>query len=345
MNQHLHIICSQVPWPADCSISKDSFFTIEAFYESGKKIHLHYFCSNEHRHPNELNRYCEKISLHKSGLNNKIFDQDEFPILAEGTRNIEKLTTIPGKRNVVIRVHSIPNERSGSSNFVKRLSFTKRKNGFPQEFPKEYIYACMDQHDVEECKRKFHLEKVIHIPAFISQKNICCAEGVGNFCLYYGDLSLPSSEKAVIWLLNNVFNDFKIPFVIAGKNPSERLNKLAHFYQHTCLIANPAPECLNDLIRKAQVIVMPSFDESVSSYNISESLYSCRHCITNETALSNNELQGLCHIAKDPGQFKSIIRKLFQKPLQQNEIEKRKQILGSVFNNERSVKQLSEHLW
>jgi hypothetical protein len=40
--------------------------------------------------------------------------------------------------------------------------------------------------------------------------------------------------------LQNVFNKLNLPFVIAGKNPSKRLEQLAHDHQHTCLVANPS---------------------------------------------------------------------------------------------------------
>ena len=64
--------------------------------------------------------------------------------------------------------------------------------------------------------------------------------GIGNYCLYHGDLSVDANEKAAIWLLEKVFSKTDIPFVIAGHNPSEKLEELAHSMGHTCLVADPS---------------------------------------------------------------------------------------------------------
>ncbi|MFX5252872.1 hypothetical protein ABTD06_19170, partial [Acinetobacter baumannii] len=86
---------------------------------------------------------------------------------------------------------------------------------------------------------------------FLPDWELSTQTGMGSYCLYHGDLSVEANEKAAIWLLKNVFNDLKLPFVIAGKNPSDKLNELAHSQQHTCLVANPAEKELQDMIAKA----------------------------------------------------------------------------------------------
>jgi hypothetical protein len=345
LKQHLHIICSGSPWPPDCSVSKDIFYTIESFYNDGKKIHLHYSCENEDRHPNELNKYCESICIHKSKIDTSVFQKDEFPVLMEGIKCLERISFIfENDRKIVVRIHDGNEESTESTGILKGFLFGKKSGKAGKELPDKYFYACMNPHDVDAYKKVFNLSNVVYVPAFVAEKNVCCCEGLGSFCLFYGDLSILANEKAATWLLTKVFNDLKMPFVIAGKKPSERVSRLSHFYQHACLVIDPTPGVLNDLIRKAQIIMITSF-ESSSSYNVVESLFAGRHCVINDSGIKNDELCDLCHIAKDSGQFKSLIRELFQRPLHKEEIEKRKEVLLPMFSNERSVKQLSEYLW
>lgn len=345
MNQHLHIVCADPPWPPDCSLSKDIFYTIESLYKIGKKIHLHYSCGYNQDHPNELNRFCESISRYRSNPNSDVFQKDNFPILMEGLRSLENILPVSqNERNVVVRIHDCNYAPPQNSNLLRHF-FGKRRLVSQNQFPNSYTYVCMNIHDVDVFKKKFQLEKVEYVPAFISQKNICCCEGTGGYCLYHADLSLPENEKAVIWLLNKVFNDIEIPFIIAGKNPSERLNKMAHFYQHICLVKNPSTQELNDLVRKAQLIIIPSFDQTGPPSNLVESLFAGRHCITNESAVAHTMIEDLCHTANTSFQFKTLIKQLYTQPLGKNEINKRNVILSSNFNNERSAKQLSEYLW
>jgi hypothetical protein len=47
------------------------------------------------------------------------------------------------------------------------------------------------------------------------------------------------NEQAAIWLMKKVFNDLKIPLVIAGKNPSPKLQRIANKCGNACLVADP----------------------------------------------------------------------------------------------------------
>ncbi|MBL0146692.1 MAG: hypothetical protein IPP48_14100 [Chitinophagaceae bacterium] len=61
------------------------------------------------------------------------------------------------------------------------------------------------------------------MPVFVEHNFITIKDGVGSYCLYQGNLSVNENEKAVSWLLQNVFSKTTVPFIIAGKNPSKKL--------------------------------------------------------------------------------------------------------------------------
>src|SRR3989442_10397132 len=116
--------------------------------------------------------------------------------------------------------------------------------------------------DVHTYKDRFGAKNISYLPVFIPFQKVRSMEGIGTYCLYHGNLSVTENEKAAIFLVENVFNKMKVPFVIAGRNPSARLQRLAHFHCHTCLVANPGDSEMRDLIAKAQIHILPSFNET-----------------------------------------------------------------------------------
>ncbi len=68
-------------------------------------------------------------------------------------------------------------------------------------------------------------------------------------------LSVDENEKAVIWLLENVFNDLPIPFLVAGKNPGPKLRRAVARFKNCCLVSDPSDQELKDIISKAQIHV------------------------------------------------------------------------------------------
>jgi glycosyltransferase involved in cell wall biosynthesis len=168
------------------------------------------------------------------------------------------------------------------------------------------------------------------LPVFTPYTSVKCKTGIGNFCLYHGDLADPCNEKAVLWLLSKVYNDINTPLVIAGKNPGKQIEKLAEFYNHTCLIINPSQSEMDDLIAKAHINVLPSFSHKRPEFKLVHALLEGRHCITNENAVKGTELQDACHVGTNATAFKSLILQLYHRPFEEEEIELRKKIFNSL---------------
>ena len=65
MTRHLHIVCLDVPWPADYGGAIDMMNRIRLLKQMGVAVHLHYFSYNERGTPNELNQFCESIHVYE----------------------------------------------------------------------------------------------------------------------------------------------------------------------------------------------------------------------------------------------------------------------------------------
>ena len=376
MTRHLHIVCLDVPWPADYGGAIDMMNRIMMLKKLGISIHLHYFSYNERGMPNELNQFCESIHVYDRKIGRKGFSfhlpyiiasrnndelvanlrKDNYPVLLEGihcTGVLQQLDT--KKRKIVIRMH---NEEStyykelarAEPGIIKKLFFLNESRllkKYNYHLPDDCVYACVSEKDISILKNEFHLTHTVFIPTFPAWQTVCGHEGAGNMCLYHGNLSVPENERAALWLLHKVFTKIRVPFVIAGKKPSRQLEKMAHFCQHTCLVANPSETEMNDLVRKAHINVLPCFNKNITGIRLKllHALFEGRHCLVNDPMIEGTGLESTCHIGGNADGFASIISQLYHQPFAPEEITLRKRLLGNTYNNEENTKKIIQYLW
>jgi hypothetical protein len=369
-------VCLDVPWPADYGGAIDMMNRIRVFYKMGVRIRLHYFSYNDRGTPNELNQFCDSIHVYKrekpqtgfsfskpyivsSRINAELINnlqKDNDPILLEGIHCTGILPHIDrSRRKIVVRMH---NEESvyykelarAEVNFLKKAYFWQESNllkKYSRHLPADIVYACVSENDIQIFKNDYHLEDAKFLPTFPAWQKVTGEEGQGTLCLYHGNLSVPENEEAALWLLSKVFNKVRIPFVIAGKKPSKRLLNAAHLCQHTCLVADPSDTELNDLIRKAQINVLPCFNKSITGIRLKllHALFEGRHCLVNEAMVAGTGLEDACHVGTNAYAFASIIMQLYHQPFTEEEIRLRRNLLGDTYDNEKNTRQLTQWLW
>lgn len=376
MKKELHIVCLDVPWPADYGGAIDMMNRIKMFHQLGILIHLHYFSYNERGTPNELNQFCETINVYSrekiqsgfslktpyivsSRINEHLIERlqkDEHPILLEGIHCAGILPRLDRQnRKVVVRMH---NEESvyykelarAEHSLLKKLFFYNESRlikKFSHHLPGDSVYACISENDATILENEYKLNNVKFLPAFPAWQNVIGQEGQGNLCLYHGNLSVPENEKAAAWLICKVFTKARVPFVIAGKKPSKRLQKIAGLCQHTCLVADPSETEMDDLVHKAHIHVLPCFNKNVTGIRLKllHALFEGRHCVVNDPMVSGTGLEDACHIGNSATAFASIILQLYHQPFTKEEIILRKQLLGTTYDNEKNTRQLIQWLW
>lgn len=376
MRRHLHIVCLDVPWPADYGGAIDMMNRIMMFKQLGVAIHLHYFSYNDRGTPEELNSFCETVHVYErepiskgfslqlpyivsSRINKELvaaLQKDNHPVLLEGIHCTGILHDMDTRnRKIVVRMH---NEESvyyrelarSESGFLKKLYFyneSRLLRKYSQHLPDDCVYACVSQKDMDVLKNDYHLTKVEFLPTFPAWQDVTGQEGQGNFCLYHGNLSVPENEEAAAWLICNVFTKARVPFIVAGKKPTKKLQKIAGLCQHTCLVADPSEKEMNDLVRKAHIHTLPCFNKNITGIRLKllHALTEGRHCVVNEPMVSGTGLDEACHIGTNANAFASIILQLYHHPFPQEEIVLRKQLLGNTYNNEKNTQKLSQWLW
>jgi hypothetical protein len=237
-----------------------------------------------------------------------------------------------------------------SRGFFKKLYFyneSRLLRKYNHHLPDYCTYACVSNNDIRVLKNDYGLHNVEFLPTFPAWQEVTGEEGIGNLCLYHGNLAVPENEEAALWLVGRVFTKVRVPFVIAGKKPSKRLQKVAHLCQHTCLVADPSETEMNDLVRKAHINVLPCFNKTITGIRLKllHALYQGRHCVVNEPMVEGTGLEPTCHIGTNANAFASIITQLYHQPFGAEEIKLRQNLLCSTYDNERNTNRLIQWLW
>jgi glycosyltransferase involved in cell wall biosynthesis len=371
--KYLHIICHDVPYPLDYGGVFDLFCKLQALHEAGVSIILHCFEYGRGRQP-ELNRYCEEVYYYRRNEGHKGFSvkypyivcsrsnqdlltnllKDDYPILVEGI-HCSYLTNDPrfANRKVLVRLHNIEYtyyfRLFKHSHSLLRMGYYLNESRLLKQYEKKiarkYPIIAVSQKDAKIYTEQLSGPDVHYLPVFVPWNEVKGQDGLGGYCLYHGNLAVEENEEAVAWLVEKVFHDLKFPFVIAGKKPSARLQKLVGTRENMCLIADPAEDEMRDLIRKAQVNVLPSLNETGIKLKLVNALFNGRHCVVNDAAVADTGLESACHIGNNAIAIRDIITQLYRLPFGEEEIRLRKKILSETYNNQRNAAQLMTWIW
>ena len=370
---HLHIVTHDVPWPVDYGGVFDLFYKLKALHSQGVNIHLH--CFTQGRAPQEeLNKYCASVNYYprknnvsrfsfripfivNSRKNDELIrnlEKDNYPVLLEGIHTTYYLSA--GKlfnRKVLVRLHNTEFEyykqlAKQETNLIKKLYFLNESRllkKYENAIAGKACFLAVSRHDLEMYQRLFHTNDIHYLPVFLPYTLSVGKEGKGCFCLYHGNLAINENEQAALWLLKNVFQNLDIPFVIAGKDPSKKLQQAAGRHEHTCLVANPSEKEMQDLVARAQVHVLPSFNNTGIKLKLFNALFNGRHCLINQAAVVGSGLERFCHIATDATDFKNKITALYQQDFTEQEMQQRQGLLQEEYNNEKNAKKLIDLVW
>lgn len=373
MEKHLHIVCLDVPYPLDYGGVFDLFCKIQTLHELGVKIHLHCFEYGRGKQ-SELQKYCVDVTYYSRNQGHKGFSteipyivssrsskvllqnlqKDNYPVLLEGIHCTYPLYAGALKgRKVVIRLHNVEYEyyhhlfSHEKSLFKKAYYYNESRmlKQYERSLANEATILAVAEKDVDTYKEEFGARSISYLPVFIPFQHVESREGMGTYCLYHGNLSVTENEKSAVWLLENVFDKLDLPFVIAGKNPSSRLQRLTELNVQSCLIENPDEQEMKDLIAKAQINILPSFNDTGIKLKLLNALYNGRHCLVNEAAVHQTGLESTCHIGTNAEAFQHIIVQLYNHAFGEEEIGLRKKLLGGHFDNRKNGRQLIEWIW
>jgi hypothetical protein len=367
--KYLHIVSFNIPYPPNYGGIIDVFYKVKAISKLGVKIYLHCF-EYGRKHQPELNKYCEKVYYYKrftgiryslniqpyivySRSNDQLITRllrDNHPVLFEGLHTTFVLNDSRLANRVrIVRMHNIEHDYYNNLAFIEQNVWKKIYFRIEAYKLKSYeailnsvdIIAAISPKDFGYLnKTKDKYINIQHIPPFHPYEKIMSKTGKGNYIIYQGNLSVGENVKAVLFLVDNVFNRLNIPIIIAGRNPDAKIIRAVSGYKNISLKTNPSEKEMLDLILNAQINVLPTFQATGIKLKLLSALFIGRHCVTNSMMVENTGLENLCTIRNSPKGIIEAINKLFNIPFDNKLLNSRKNNLSKNYSNANNAEKL-----
>ena len=361
-----------MPWPADYGGVIDIYSMIIALHKKGVLVHLHSFTTGN-INSGKLEQYCKSIQFYprkkmpslskallpyiiSTRISNQLksnLQKDDYPILIGGIHCSYVLKMIPlNNRKIILRPLNVEHLYydalcRNEKNIFKKIYFlleTLLLKKYEKTIATKLPLLCLSDWDKEYFVSQYKAKAAHFLPVFTGFTPEA-AIGKGKYCLYQGNLAINENEKAARWLVKEVFFDLQIPLVIAGRNPSPALQKLIASNSYCTIIKDPSDEELSQIIKKAQLHVLPSFNTTGIKLKLIHALSKGRHCIVNNKAVKGSALESLCHIADEPIAFKECIKQLFNLEFTEEMFASRKRSMDLLYNNDKNVEQLMQWIY
>lgn len=354
-----------MPYPPDYGGVIDVFYKIKALHQAGVRIHLHCFMYGRQKQE-ALEAYCATVHYYpRSAMWKAMFSaypfivrsrnapdllrnlaEDNYPILFEGMHCCYYLADpLLRDRLKMVRMHN--NEPQYYLDLARREKSTFRKLYYYEEYKRlsrfEPQLQCADK--IFSIARDEALYYGMRFPSteylapFHGNSKVTSALGTGTYALYHGNLSVNENIRAVEFLVQDVWKDLHIPLVIAGKNPPESMKTWIRNNDHIRLIENPSSSVLHDLIRDAQVNVLPAFQETGVKLKLINTLFSGRFCIVNTNMIAHTGLDAFCFVEDTTQGFREKISQCMELPFDNLALMERRKI-EALYTDEREVQKI-----
>jgi hypothetical protein len=280
-------------------------------------------------------------------------NKDHHPILFHGIETTFNVKDIERNgRKIFIRcLENDITEVSSNSKFNIHGNskwhdfFSITKSNYENELIKKLSLLVPNQETSDRLTAKNKKISTYLIPYFIGMPTYLGENGTGNFCLFHGDLANHKMEKAAHWLLDNIFNQIDVPFVIAGNDSSRSLEEAAHRQLNTCLVANPSANERLELIKKAQLTILPSMGGNSNTHEMIQSLIFGRHILALEKNNTTDEMPDMVHFEKSKEELKNKVKILFELSFTEDEKNNREAFLQKNLNDRIGIEKLINMLY
>ena len=340
MNNDLHIVSFNVPWPANYGGVMDVFYRLRALSRAGLRIHLHCYTYGRAETP-ELEALCAEVHYYRRDmsplrqldrrpfivssrcnkeLKNRLL-QDRYPILLEGLHCCSLLEddTLLHDRTVMVRAHNI------EADYYSRLAHSEhhlpRRAYLALDAAKLKRYEPVLQRAaavfaISEADRQGLLQMGCRDVRLVTgghpYDQVSAPTGRGNYALYHGQLSVAENIRAVEWLITNVFGVSEHRLVVAGLNPAASLRRLVERHPNVSLVDSPDDATMHRLVADAQVNILRTDQPTGMKLKLLHALFCGRHCLVNSPMVAGTGLGDLCRVADTAEAMRNELNRLMQ---------------------------------
>lgn len=349
--RRLHIICFDQPFPPTYGGIVDVFYKIVALHKAEVQLALHIFGGVGSKPSKELEKYAREIyyypimrnkwlflspvpyfirqRMSRKLLKNLLLDND--PILFEGVHTCGIIDD-PSLRNrlKIVRAHNV--ERDYYWALAKEAGWGKRKailatEAFKLRLKEKYLLSFADRilalsvSDAQYFKNCFPTKDIRVLNCFFDVPELPIASNTpiidGDYVLYHGNLQIPENERSASYILETISPHLgpEIKIVIAGHNPSSRLESKIAANSSARLLKNPSMSEMRNLVYYAKVHLMLTFQATGAKLKILNTLASSNgFCVANDYMLTGNRLSELCLVANEEEEIVATVKCCYFEP-------------------------------
>jgi hypothetical protein len=370
LNNKLHIVSFDVPYPPIYGGIIDVFYKLKTLYELETEIYFHAFEYGT-GDQTELEKYCKKVYYYKrfsskkklisktpyivNSRKNEALIQNlkkiKAPILFEGLHTTYPLLIHNFKdRKILIRTHNIEHDyyfglAKSEKSWLKKVFFNlealklkhyqtilSKVDNILSISPLEYKYF-----------KSLFRDQSIYIPVFHQNTKVKKLSKKGSFALYHGNLRVPDNLKAAFYLIE-VFKDLNYSLVIAGNKENKNLMNAINKTTNISFEKLENKFKLNHLLDEAHINILPTFQKTGIKLKLINALFNGRFCLVNNKMISGTSLESLCVIANNKNEFREHIIDLSDKEYLFEHAKKREYLL-KPFNNKLNAKKILKLLY
>lgn len=369
--KELQMVSFASPYPPDYGGVIDVFYKIKTLTALGVKIHLHTYAYDQHQPSPVLNQYCASVQYYPRSINSKYLQgmpyivssrfnkslinnvlSKNIPVLLEGLHTAFLLPFLREKNIVhALRLHNVEwlyyrLLAESELSLVKRRYFieeSRRLKDYEQILNKATLIT-LSARDTKYAEHNFSASKVLEVLPFHEFEGLDVLNGKGDYAIFHGNLSVNENEKAALWLVNEVFSKINFPLVIAGKNPSEKLQRACNVYNHIKLINSPENVKMKALLQNAHVHLLPNSQPTGMKLKWVHALQTARFIVAHPDIAQGFEGKAGIYSALDAKTYIQNITNIQQHIFDSAERTERKEIMGKSWDNVENAEALLKTL-
>jgi hypothetical protein len=367
-NRIIHLVSFNIPYPPDYGGVMDVFYKIAALKEQGVGIILHSFSYGRGR-SRTLERECLRVYYYRRDLNLfHLFRNDPFivlsrssssllanllsdtnPIIFEGLHTTRFLNhpALEGRMKMV-RTHNIEhiyynNLAANEKNPFRKLFFRREADKLERYEPvlsSASLLLTISPGDTEYFQSRYG--KTLFVGPFHPGNGCETAGGKGDFVLLHGDFSTAENDAGALFLLREIAPRLRHKIVIAGKRPSDEMNRAASRLTNVRMVPNPSQAQMNELLANAQVCLLNASQPSGMKLKLINALCSGRHVVASPAVVTGSGLGSLCSTVSYPDDWVTLTERLMNVEFTAEMREVRSSVLADVADNRTNAVRIIE---
>jgi glycosyltransferase involved in cell wall biosynthesis len=363
----LHIVTLNIPYPPDYGGMIDSYYRIRALSDIGVGIHLHCF-EYGRAASHELEAICRSVNYYKrrTGLLSMISSfpytvssrrssllldnllRFDWPVLFDGLHTTAYLGH-PGlhDRIKLVRMHNIEHLyymslAENESNPLRKGYYmleARRLRSFDSVLRSAGHLLTISHNDRQYYNSRFG--NAVIIPPFHPFGEVTGKEGMGDYVIYHGDLSVNENTTIAAGLITEVFPSVPYRCIIAGKKPPKWLISMASGHKNISVIADPGNQQMYELIADAHVNLLPALSFNGFKLKLLVALFAGRHCVVNDIVSQSTSFNGLVSVADSYTDMVATVNRLMKEPFTAKMVKRRMAVLSADYDNSSNARKIA----